>query len=959
MFNKNPCVWALLCGVFTTPLVFAQNDGPKGFADTPAQRFIPLPSQSGPNDLSEQAAMLQQLQQMLNLADLLQSSEVQQQLDAENQERLSSLFEDFLSSQAQSQGQELDQFGGQDGEGQDALMREQARKLLEKFSRDREFPPPGQGGNGPSLFPPGANNFPRGNAENSQNNSPRNPDSRQQPFNRQPPGSESLNDQSVGGGNLGGGNPNRSPFNNNQNFNPFEQDSQPPRDRSSQPSNRNTENGLDSQPFDSQNQIPPDFNPFEDTPPSQPSPSLGERNSASAPDGDRQNSHSQNSGGGAPGTSQPGTSLRQGRDSIADRIGRDTNEMNDLLERAQREVDRLRNSASPQPNNTGRNNQPQFEQRSPSNQSRDDTPRFNPEDLQKLLQDPALQEALRKLNKDSLLSRDGQSNGLPSTRNSNSNNSRSANPNNRPQPSLGSRSVPNNSLGSNSQRSNSLGSNSQNRNRPRPSTRPPNNRLRNSQPTGRPESRNRPIDSERRNRENLAQELGSENLPDSFDNQRLGNPPQNFPLPNLNENFDRNSIGRSSQDSTDRGIASRDSSDRSGTDGPGSDRTPSDRNSSSNRNPSDRTWGEWLSDLTAGNSKDAPGDANSSTPRGNQGTNQTAQNSNGQNGNKADDLDVKKTVDRFGLGEALRRIVKDTLDDEGEDTESWLGRNSNNSNNSSNGNSRVGTGGSRTSNGNSSNSPFSGEQLGKWAQETLRNSGSPSSRNSRDSQQSNPNRNRGDSRENQAQSSNSPKPGTGNSGSSSPGTRNGPRSRGSSNQNSEDSVGKLAGDFWKAISSSPKSQPRPSSSSSPSLGSSGSGEGWSIGWQEALILAAVVAGAIMLWLVYKPMPSEEETQESAAKAVAKQLMATGIRTRSDVVTAFHALVLRRPYSASNWWTHWYVADKVNEITPQRESAIADLTQLYEQARYMPPHAKLSDEQIAKAEAAFRTFAAEG
>ena len=81
MFNKNPCVWALLCGVFTTPLAFAQIDGPKGFADTPAQRFIPLPSQSGPNDLSEQAAMLQQLQQMLNLADLLQSSEVQQQLD--------------------------------------------------------------------------------------------------------------------------------------------------------------------------------------------------------------------------------------------------------------------------------------------------------------------------------------------------------------------------------------------------------------------------------------------------------------------------------------------------------------------------------------------------------------------------------------------------------------------------------------------------------------------------------------------------------------------------------------------------------------------------------------------------------------------------------------------------------------------------------------------------------------
>ena len=810
-----------ICFLCEPRFLAAQNPGSS--ADTPTQRLLPLPQQGGPSDLSEQAAMLQQLQRMLSLADVLQSQELQNSLNEQDKESLSSLFQDYLNQQPPSAGQTDPLGSGQ--QAQENLLQDQARKLLEKFSQDRELPQPSQRGGGPSLLPPQSN--PSGTPPRTRNDS------------RGPNGQSPIRqDQNLGA---------------------------PPQSTARNPAG-----------FDQQNQIPPDFNPFEDTPATKPPQFQPSSRGGNLPPSGQQSPRNEVSNPLSPNASN-GSADRE------DQLQRDTQQMQDLLKELQSQAERLRNQ--------GTASNP-ADQQAPNDGTKDSKPKLSPEALEKLnqlIKDPKIREAIR-------------------------NRTAPANPGLRQPPSFDPRNLPGQDSSANQLNGEQF--NSPRTGRVPPSTAPrnrstlnqPRNRLRpsstNRDPT--PEFRDRPIDA------NLDQSLGSQ-----------------APRPDVPDTFDK---------------------------------TPTPTKSSKKTSKGDRTWGEWISDLTAGSNRDElDNPIKESDSGGNQGsaqqptTEKTAEKSPpaAGSGESKSSEEVKTTVERFGLGEALRRIVKETLDEEGEDTESWLGRGSKQTAHSSSGSSRSGgnptgqSGNTGRQNSGNSKSPFNEEQLGQWAEDLLSNS--PGAR---------PNTPSGTTKPTNQSAQISPN--TPNQPGNSPGVARS-RPNKSSGKKSDESIGKLAQDFWKAISSSPKNRP-PSSQGSNSVapvGGSNSGQDWNFGWQQILIVGAVIAGALMLWMVYRPEQSEEEIQESAAKAVARQLMATGIRTRADIITAFHALVLRRPYSASNWWTHWYVADRVNEITPQRENAIADLTQLYEQARYMPPQSKLSPEEIAKAEAAFRTFATEG
>jgi hypothetical protein len=76
-----------------------------------------------------------------------------------------------------------------------------------------------------------------------------------------------------------------------------------------------------------------------------------------------------------------------------------------------------------------------------------------------------------------------------------------------------------------------------------------------------------------------------------------------------------------------------------------------------------------------------------------------------------------------------------------------------------------------------------------------------------------------------------------------------------------------------------------------------------------------------------------------------------IRSREDVVSAFHALALNSRQHVESWWTHRAVARKLVAASPLKENAVQTLAGLYEQARYLPDDVELPAGSIESARSA--------
>lgn len=70
-----------------------------------------------------------------------------------------------------------------------------------------------------------------------------------------------------------------------------------------------------------------------------------------------------------------------------------------------------------------------------------------------------------------------------------------------------------------------------------------------------------------------------------------------------------------------------------------------------------------------------------------------------------------------------------------------------------------------------------------------------------------------------------------------------------------------------------------------------------------------------------------------------------IRTREDVVRAFHQYALQSAMPVPDWWTHREVERQVADTTPALKPSIQVLADLYELARYLPGEAELTPDQI--------------
>jgi hypothetical protein len=138
-----------------------------------------------------------------------------------------------------------------------------------------------------------------------------------------------------------------------------------------------------------------------------------------------------------------------------------------------------------------------------------------------------------------------------------------------------------------------------------------------------------------------------------------------------------------------------------------------------------------------------------------------------------------------------------------------------------------------------------------------------------------------------------------------------------------------------------------SMATSPSDGARSSSFGMS-----GLVIPALLLGvaASVLWWLQRRRPDFEEASEQGRLAAR---MPASIRSREDVVTAFHVIAARAPAVSANWWTHRRAAVALVESKPKSGSDVETLTELYEQARYLPENEPMTDEQLALASEAVR------
>lgn len=177
---------------------------------------------------------------------------------------------------------------------------------------------------------------------------------------------------------------------------------------------------------------------------------------------------------------------------------------------------------------------------------------------------------------------------------------------------------------------------------------------------------------------------------------------------------------------------------------------------------------------------------------------------------------------------------------------------------------------------------------------------------------------------------------------------------------SDSRVASVFKDVWKAIADAPLSNANSIASAPSGLPVSQSppqkwkwNGKWSLqGNSVPIVLALVAVAALVVWGSRK-RPALFRSEHAIDSRWAKEVLAEGIRTRADVIRAFHRMVSRTSQPVASWWTHRYVARRLTEATPQLAAAMADLSSVYEQARYMPPEAELSPEQISRVCGALR------
>ena len=110
-------------------------------------------------------------------------------------------------------------------------------------------------------------------------------------------------------------------------------------------------------------------------------------------------------------------------------------------------------------------------------------------------------------------------------------------------------------------------------------------------------------------------------------------------------------------------------------------------------------------------------------------------------------------------------------------------------------------------------------------------------------------------------------------------------------------------------------------------------------------------GSIAFFFLRFQSRSEQQRKDILESQMAPKI--NEIRTRDDVVRAFHALAKQRLKPVQDWWTCGYVINRFELTLPEYTHPIRTLAGLYQQARYLPSEHNLTSDQIEDAKFALK------
>jgi hypothetical protein len=125
-------------------------------------------------------------------------------------------------------------------------------------------------------------------------------------------------------------------------------------------------------------------------------------------------------------------------------------------------------------------------------------------------------------------------------------------------------------------------------------------------------------------------------------------------------------------------------------------------------------------------------------------------------------------------------------------------------------------------------------------------------------------------------------------------------------------------------------------------------------WLLALVLVVALFGFFIVWVRWQgPVTQAKVAMPYGGSDLL--VSTTSIRTRADVVRAFHQLAFRIAHPIESWWTPHRVASRVDSRSPDVRSALHVAVDVYEQSRYLPDNEELTEEQLVHVREAIHTL----
>jgi len=172
---------------------------------------------------------------------------------------------------------------------------------------------------------------------------------------------------------------------------------------------------------------------------------------------------------------------------------------------------------------------------------------------------------------------------------------------------------------------------------------------------------------------------------------------------------------------------------------------------------------------------------------------------------------------------------------------------------------------------------------------------------------------------------------------------------------SDSSLGKIrdaASGFFSDLSQAPQAPAASSSSNSAADGGSALSTDGPFDFGSLFFVACVLigVGGLVAYLMRKPL-MKLVTDATGVTRGHSALQPNEIRSRADVIAAFHDLALSPRQAVESWWTHQAAAQKLAAESPQSKQAVNTLAEIYEQARYLPDDVELPADKIQSARTA--------